>query len=510
MSMAIAKDIEEVRIEDTTGSLNGLDSDNPVTRYHLFSAQEAAAIEKTLVRKIDLRILPVLVLIYILNYLDRNSITQARLYGLQKDAHVEGALWNTAISILSVGYIAMQIPSTLFMPRTRPSRFLPICMIVWAVVSGCTAFVTSTAGLLTVRFFLGIVEAPFFPCAIYYLSCWYKKNELGTRMALLVSGLVLSNAFAGLISAGILKGMAGVGNLHPWQWLFILEGLATLVVAGSAIFLLADYPRDTKWLTEDERTVAQARPALDSGSEDALDEEKIGIWSSLWQAMKDIRVWIFACMQMAITASISYSHFFPTLVQELGFKNSTVTLLLTSPPYIAAFFWAVSLAWTADRKQVRSTFAGTSAVMALVGGIIIVALPQEYKWPRYAMMFLLVCGTYGVYCTTYTWMSSTIVKPPAKRAAAIGIANSLANLASFNGNYFWLDKYEPAFTQSWVVVIAFLTLCLVCIVALRVILSRSNKKLEKIEQEGVAGSGRRVGFLDKELSVLPQGFRYVI
>ena len=86
-------------------------------------------------------------------------------------------------------------------------------MIVWAVVSGCTAFVKSTVGLLTGRFFLGVVEAPFFPCAIYYLSCWYKKDELGIRIALLVSGLILSNAFAGLIATGVLSGVDDVGNL---------------------------------------------------------------------------------------------------------------------------------------------------------------------------------------------------------------------------------------------------------------------------------------------------------
>lgn len=131
-------------------------------------------------------------------------------------------------------------------------------MIVWAVVSGCTAFVTSTAGLLVVRFFLGVVEAPFFPCAIFYLSCWYKKSELGIRMALLVSGLILSNAFAGLIAAGILSGMQGVGNLKAWQWLFILEALVTIAVALSAIFVLPDYPATTKWLTAEERNVAQA------------------------------------------------------------------------------------------------------------------------------------------------------------------------------------------------------------------------------------------------------------
>lgn len=509
--MANLKDVDQVHLEETSSGFDIQKSNDPVTLYRTYSADEVAAIEKRLVRKLDSRILPTIVLIYILNYLDRNSITQARLYGLQKDAHVEGAMWQTAISILSVGYVAMQIPSTLYMAKTkRPSLFLPICMMVWAVVSGCTAFVTSTASLLTVRFFLGVVEAPFFPCAIYYLSCWYKKSELGIRMALLVSGLILSNAFAGLIAAGILKGMQGVSNLSSWQWLFIIEALITIVVAFCAIFILPDYPATTKWLSEEERNVAQARLAIDVGSEEALTEDNPTILRSLLHALKDYRVWLFAGMQMSCTASISFSHFFPTLVKGLGFKSNTTTLLLTSPPYCLAFFWALAIAFIADRRQIRSTYAGISATIALIGGIAIIALPEHSMWPKYAMMFFLVLGTYGVYCTTYTWLSSTIPRPPAKRAASIGIANSLANLASFYGNYFWLDQYGPAYRQSWGIVLAFITLCLACILTLRFVLSRMNKSFDQLATQLQNGEIQRHQLTVEEVSALDNGFRYVI
>lgn len=240
-----------------------------------------------------------------------------------------------------------------------------------------------------------------------------------------------------------------------------------------------------------------------------LGEEGSSLLNSLLQAIKDYRVWLFACMQMACTASISFSHFFPTLIQELGFESNTVTLLLTSPPYVVALFWALSLAYSADRRQVRSIYAASSAVVALLGGIIVIALPEDQKWPNYAMMFLLVSGTYGIYCTTYTWLSSTIVRPPAKRAAAVGIANSFANLASFYGNYFWLDKYEPAFKQSWGCVIAFVTLCLSCILALRYVLRRRNRTFERLVAEREAGTIDESRLTEEELRALHRGFRYV-
>ena len=199
-------------------------------------------------------------------------------------------------------------------------------MILWAITSGCTAATQSTPGILLVRFFLGFVEAPFFPGAVYYLSCWYTKREIGVRMALLVCGILLSNAFAGLISAGILSGMGGVAGLAAWRWLFILEGLATVVLGCLALVVLPDFPSTTKWLTDSEKVVAQARLAVDSGTSTVNDEE-VPIMRGIAWAVKDARTWIFACLQMSTTASISYSHFFPTLIKQLGFENNTIVHL---------------------------------------------------------------------------------------------------------------------------------------------------------------------------------------
>lgn len=141
--------------------------------------------------------------------------------------------------------------TTLLLPYSR--LYMSLCnMIAWVIVSGSTAAASSPAGLLVARFMLGLIEAPFYPGAVYFLSCWYTKKELGIRMAFLVSGLLLSNAFAGLISSGVLSGMAGVGNLAAWRWLFILEGLATIATALVALVFLSNYPATTKWLGEEE------------------------------------------------------------------------------------------------------------------------------------------------------------------------------------------------------------------------------------------------------------------
>ncbi|KAM0546497.1 hypothetical protein ACHAPJ_010857 [Fusarium lateritium] len=477
--------------------------------YRSYTPEFSNEIQAQLVRKIDIRLLPLIVTIYLFNYLDRNFITQARLYGLQEDTHVQGATYQTAISIFSAGYILMQLPSTMLMTKMQPHIFLPGCIILWAFVSGCTSATSSPAGLLVVRFILGIVEAPFFPGAIYYLSAWYTKKELGLRMALLVCGLLLSNCFAGLISAGILSGMAGVGHLAAWRWLFILEGLATIVIGAVAFFVLPDYPGTTSWLSEEERVVAQARLAVDAGSEEILGEEGISLKQAIMSALGDYRVWLFACLQMSTTASISFSHFFPTLIQQLGFKNNTIVLLLTAPPYLFSFIWALSLAWDADRRQKRSPHAAISGLTAMAATIALVALTSQ-RWPRYALTFLVSAGTFGIYSTTYPWLSSTIVQPRVKRAASIGIANTLANSASLFANYFWLDQYGPDFRVSWACILAFQALGFGCIMALQFCLKRANRKFESLSAEIDLNDEDTLNSLDKDSQrAVLNGFRYI-
>ncbi|KFY45753.1 hypothetical protein V494_00799 [Pseudogymnoascus sp. VKM F-4513 (FW-928)] len=503
---------EEAFVEDIDfDKKNASGSGYVITTYRSYNPEYSNGLEKKLVRRIDIRIMPLVVIIYIFSYLDRNSITQARLYGLQEDTKVTGAVYNTAISIFSVGYVIMQLPSTVLMTKLRPSIYLPGCMIAWAIVSGSTAAASSPAGLLVARFMLGIIEAPFYPGAVYFLSCWYTKKELGIRMAFLISGLLLSNAFAGLISAGILSGMDGVGNMAAWRWLFILEGLATIAIAIVALVFLPDYPTTTKWLSEEEAIVAQGRLAKDAGSEDVLDEEKVSMLKGIKWALQDPRTWMFACLQMCASAAISYSHFFPTLISQLGFTNNTTTLLLTSPPYILAFLWSLGLALSADKMQTRSPHAAISMLVGIVGAILLIAVPIQYKYPRYAFTFLVASGSFGVYSSTYTWLSSTIIRPPVKRAAAIGIANTISNTAALFGGYFWLDIYSPAFRESWGCELAFMFLGLACILTLRLVLQRANKAFDKLAAEIDPNDSVAMAALDDDSQrAVQNGFRYII
>ena len=262
------------------------------------SPEERQHLEAALVRKIDTRLLPMIILMYILNYLDRNNIAAARLAGLE-DPPSKGGLsltstqYLTALSILFVGYILMQIPSNLFLNKIgKPALYLPTVMIVWGVISTATAGAQSYGGLIAIRFFLGFVEAAYFPGCLFFLSSWYTRRELGFRIAMLYSGSLLSGAFSGLITAGIKNSLDGARGLRAWRWMFIIEGVITICIAFFAYFALPNFPRTTSWLTEEERQLAIWRLDEDIGEDDWVDSSQQTFFHGMKLAFQDIKTWI--------------------------------------------------------------------------------------------------------------------------------------------------------------------------------------------------------------------------
>lgn len=161
---------------------------------------------------------------YWLNYLDRNAIALARLDGMEEDLNLTSTQYQTCVSILFVGYILGQVPSNMLITRVKPSLYMSGCMALWAIICSLTALSHNFTGLLLTRFFLGVVEAPYYPGALYILSIFYTRKEVATRISILYTGNILATAFAGLIAAGIFYGLGDVANIDGWRWLFILQG----------------------------------------------------------------------------------------------------------------------------------------------------------------------------------------------------------------------------------------------------------------------------------------------
>lgn len=397
------------------------------------SPEERLRLETALVRKIDFRLLPMLILMYIMNYLDRNNIAAARLAGLQ-DLPSKGGLgltstqYLTALSILFVGYLLMQVPSNLFLNKIgKPALYLPTVMIIWGVISAATAGAQSYGGLIAIRFFLGFVEAAYFPGCLFFLSSWYTRKELGFRTALLYSGALFSGAFSGLITAGIKNGLDGARGLRAWRWMFIIEGVITIFVASCAYFALPNFPRTTSWLTEEERQLAVWRLEEDIGEDDWVDSSQQTFFHGMKLAFQDIKMWILVSLskpwsscpltvfQMALlfgfVASGTVTNLFPTVVATLGYSDVD-SLLLTVPPYILAVVTSFCNAWHADRTGERYFHITLPLYFAVIAFII--AASTTTIGPRYFAMMLMPAGVYAGYVVALGWISNTLPRPPAK------------------------------------------------------------------------------------------------
>lgn len=358
---------------------------------------------------------------YWLNYLDRNAITLARLNNFENDLGLTGSQYSTAVSILFVGYIIGQIPSNMIITRVRPSWYMGICMMGWAIVSCMTALAKDYTGIILTRFFLGVVEAPYYPGALYILSIFYTRKEIATRISILYSGNILASAFAGLIAIGVFE-LDGVHGLSGWRWLFIIQGIVTFVVAVVACFVLPDEPLTTWWLSPEEKQLAHERVARDTVGQ-TTDSS---IWAGLRQAAADPKVWVFVYMQHLHIATNGFKNFFPTIIETLGFER-TITLVLTCPPYLIAGI--ISIGWAAssghyNERTWHITIAKAVAVFGFVLGCATLNVGA-----RYFAMCVFTIGTYCVNSIILGWVSSSCGQTKEKKAASLAIANVSATLS---------------------------------------------------------------------------------
>jgi len=456
-----------------------------------FGGHEARKqLEKKLLRKLDLR-MSILIVIYILNYIDRNNASAARLRGFESDLHLVGQQFNTLLSILYVGYILMQIPSNMLLNRIgRPSLYLPCCMIVWGTISILTGITTSFVGALLTRFFLGFVEAAFFPGSLFLLSKWYKRSELGVRTALLSCGSLISNAFGSLIASGILDGMEGKLGHSAWRWLFYIEGSLTVFVAICAIFILPDFPATSHtWLSPLEVRLAEKRMEEDVGVGDEAQTEAGGAIHGLVLALSDWKVWWLALALTSMVISLSFNAFFPTLSATMGFSR-TVTLLLCAPPW--AFATLVAFCVTRNSDRVGDRFHHIA--ISLFGGIIgfVIAISTMNTAARYVSLFLMA-QSYAAFITFLAWVSNSIPRPPSKRAVAIACINAFSQLGNVAGSYVWPTTWGPSYRFSYAICISTNGLCIIMCYIFKRHLEHLNKKLEEKERE----EGK------------PEGFRYL-
>ncbi|KAK3055710.1 hypothetical protein LTR09_003631 [Extremus antarcticus] len=377
--------------------------------------------ERTLIRKLDWRLLPAIIVLYLLSFLDRSNVANAKVEGLAEDLNISDGQYLSGLTLFFLGYVLFEIPCNIILKRTTPRFWLPTLTVTWGIVATLLGVVQSKAGFYAGRFFLGSVESGLFPGAVFYLSMWYLRKERQFRIAMFFSAAALAGAFGGILAYGIAH-MDGVGGYGGWRWIFILEGLLTVVVGVAAYWFICNYPDTAKFLNPKERAFIIKRLAADG---DSSDNEGFS-WANVKLCLSDPKCWLY-CFGFHFMSLPLYtlSLFLPTIIANLGY-SSAIAQLMTIPPYAVATILTVVVAYISERVGRRAPFLIASALTASIGYCILLSNtdPTAHPAVSYVGTFFAAAGIYPTTGLVLSWPAVN-VGGQTKRAVANALQISI-------------------------------------------------------------------------------------
>ncbi|KAH6650432.1 major facilitator superfamily domain-containing protein [Chaetomium tenue] len=441
------------------------------------SPEERAQVERRLLWKLDWILMPWLCFLYLLAFLDRTNIGNAKIAGLFDDLDLTVPSYNATLTIFFVSYALFEPLTNILLKRLRPSIFIPIIMILWGASMLGMGFVRNWSGLMAARWFLGLTEAGLFPGVNYYLSCWYKRSEFGVRAAIFFSAAAISGSFGGLLAAAI-EQMDGLGGIDGWAWIFIIEGLLTIVVGVISFWMVHDFPDEARFLSDDDRARVVLRLRMD---QQASANHETFQMSYLWQALRDWKMWLGMVIYMGCDMPLyAFSLFLPTIISNLGWNTSVVrSQLMSVPPYVTAAILTVAIGFIADRTRARGLCNILVSVMAVAGFAML--LGTEDPGVQYAGTFLAALGIYPCISNTISWVANN-VEGVYKRGVVLGFVIGWGNLNGIVSSNVYFNG--PRYPEGHAVMIAYLALFLFGgSVLMTVLLRRENAKRQRGERD---------------------------
>ena len=383
-------------------------------------------------RKVDLRIVPFLFLCYILAYLDRVYVGFAKLQML-KDLSLGDAAFATGAGIFFIGYFFFEVPSNVLLKKYGARMWIARIMISWGVISACMIFVKGEWSFYAMRFLLGLAEAGFFPGVIFYLTLWYPSQLRSTRTAWFVSAIAVSGVIGNPISGWIMDRLSGALNLAGWQWLFLSEGIPSILVGVWVIFYLESSIEETKWLTAEEK-------ALLAHNLEVEDQHKTE--HKLKDAFASGKVWLLCAIYFTLMIGLyGVAFWLPTIVKAFGLKGYLQVGLITAIPYGVAVIGMIFLSHHSDKTGERRLHYVANVVAGAVGLILSGVFASN---PVLAIVFLSV-GTLGVIGSMpLFWPLPSAFLAGTAAAAGIGIVNSVGNLGGYVGPNIpvWVKRFS--------------------------------------------------------------------
>ncbi|WP_159009040.1 MFS transporter [Bradyrhizobium sp. S69] len=411
------------------------------------AANTKSDLETSTIRAISWRLIPFLVLAYFLSYLDRVNLGFAALT-MNKELNFSPTVFSWGAGIFFIGYFLFEVPSNLALEKFGASRWIARIMITWGIISALMAVVSGVWSFYGVRFLLGVAEAGFFPGIILYLTYWYPAEYRARFLAAFAVAVPVSTVIGAPVS-GLLLGLDGTMGLQGWQWLFIIEGVPSVLLGIVTWFYLTDRPAKADWLSAEQKAWLAAKLESEVAAKEAATHLTLG------QALSSPKVIALSLVYFGFVAALYGMQFWlPTIVKAFGFSNAQTGFVI-AVPYL--FGTVAMILWARHSDATRERVMHVGAPLLLTGAALGVC---GYVTDPMTTMVVLTVAAIGVFCTfgvfwtlPTAWLSGTAA------AGAIALINSIGNLAGFAGPYLigWV-KETTGSTSTGLFVLAVLPL----------------------------------------------------
>lgn len=453
------------------------------------------ALSKTVVRKYDFRLIPIIFIAYTVFWLDRSNIALARFNGLERDLQLQGAQFNTALAVFFAMYILFNIPANLILRKVGGGKFLPGLIITWGIATTTSGFVTSYAGLCVSRAAVGASEAGFLGAVLLWLGFFYTNEEIVSRIGILLSSAPLAGSMGGLLAGGLSR--INVNGYNGWPWIFFIEGALTILVGCVAAFIMPDNPAAAKFLTAEEKIAAKDRMTLldrnsfarrianasNNSSKAEVDKgngydippltsvEEGGtpvphivnsndtLQKATWRRaiLHPVTLILTIGCFLTIESIYAFNLFVPTLLVEMGYRN-VLNPLMTAPPNLVAFIYTIGITQYSQRTaRVAFPLAASASISALgflflligsvAGGLREDGYPNIIGPLQYVGTFLAGSGVSAATPLALSW-TCVNAHPHYVRAIALGFMISVGNLATFLASFAYIKTNAPRYVIS--------------------------------------------------------------
>jgi ACS family tartrate transporter-like MFS transporter len=430
-----------------------------------------ADIEQQTVKKVVWRILPFLIVCYLIAIIDRGNIGMASLQ-MNEDLGLSKAVFGFASSLFFVGYFLFEVPSNLAMQKIGAKIWISRIMVSWGIISVCTAFVESANTLYVLRFLLGAAEAGFFPGVILYLTYWIPGKHRARVIATFMVAIPAAN-FIGSPISGLILSLDGWFGMRGWHWLFILEGIPAVILGIAAFFLLSNRPKDASWLNHEQKAWLNSTLEAENAKKKAIGH------ISLWQLLRHKHIWVMALIYAGASAAGStLSVWSPQLLKSFGLDNLT-TGLVNAIPYGLASILMIVWGKSSDRSGERRWH--TALTLFLIAGGLLSAFITHSLSGSVVILSLVLIGAYSMkgpfWALASGWMSST--------TAAAGLA-AIGAMANLIGGGLMVNVYGIINQATGSHTLAMVPLAVLCGVGGIAVLVMGRKQALSIEVENNA------------------------